>query len=172
MRPMFSPVLRILTSVLIGLFITAQNSSAQADYQKPTSRVIRNEDGTRLNIKVDPHSQIVEETLEGANKAIVWRIVKELDDMLQPMRATKYDAANKVISRHRYLYLRGRLEEEEIRDADDKVLSKLVFFYDAKARMSRIEQLNAKGEIISISRASGPGANAGSKTSVSGKPSK
>ena len=139
---------------LIFLLANAHDSGAQISYKQPTARVVRNADGTRLNIKVDPHSQRVEEVLEDANKTVVWRIVKELDDALQPLRATKYDAQNNIVSRHRYLVLRGRTEEEEIRDANDKFLSKLVFYYDTKGRMTRVEQVNAQGTVVSVSRSS------------------
>jgi len=122
--------------------------------------VLRNADGPRLNVRLDPHNQQVEETLEDAGKTVLWRLVKELDDALQPKRATKYDGANKVISHHRYLYLRGRLEEEEVLDAKNNFLAKIVFYYDAKGRMARVEELNAQGVVVSRSHSSGPGASA------------
>jgi hypothetical protein len=75
--------------------------------------------------------------------------------------AIKYDGQNRVVCNHRYLYLRGRVEEEEIMDSKNTFLAKLVFYYDAKGRMTRIEQLNAQGTIVSISRASGPGSGSG-----------
>jgi hypothetical protein len=145
---------------LLPIILACQPSTAtaQVSYSQPTARVVRNADGTRLSIKVDPHVQRVEEVLEDANKTVLWRLVKELDDAFQPLRAVKYDAQNRVISRHHYLVLRGRMEEEEIRDANDRLLSKLVFYYDTKGRMTRIEQLNAQGAVISVSRSSGPDA--------------
>ena len=130
----------------------------ESPYQQPSARVVRNTDGTRLNVKVDPHNQRVEEVLEDAGKNVLWRLVKELDDALLPLRATKYDGRNNVISQHRYLYLRGRLEEEELLDAKNNLVAKLVFFYDAKGRNSRIDHLNAQGVVVSSSRATGPGA--------------
>ena len=143
-----------LALTLLPFLFPAFSSIAlsQISYTQPTARVVRNEDGTRLNIKVDPHSQRVEEVLEAANKTVIWRLVKELDDAFQPLRAVKYDGQNHVVSRHHYLVLRGRIEEEEIRDANDKLLSKLVFYYDAKGRMDRIEQLNPQGAVVSVSR--------------------
>lgn len=144
----------VATLSLVFLSDGTQNIWTQVSYSQPSARVVRNADGTRLNIKVDPHSQRVEEVLEDANKAVIWRILKELDDAFQPLRATKYDSKNNVVSRHRYLVLRGRTEEEEIRDANDKFLSKLVFYYDSKGRMTRVEQLNAQGTIVSVSRSS------------------
>lgn len=103
--------------------------------------------------------------MEDASKSTVWRMVKELDNALQPMRAIKYDPRGGIVSRHTYVYLRGRLEEEEIFDSKDKLLSKLVFYYDAKGRMNKVEQFNSTGELVSVSRATGPGASstAGSK---------
>jgi hypothetical protein len=143
--------------LLSHAFLPVTTVNGQVSYQQPTARVVRNADGTRLNIKVDPHNQQVVEVLEDANKNIVWRVVKELDDALQPKSATKYDGQNKVVSNHRYLYLRGRVEEEEIMDSKNTFLAKLVFYYDTKGRMTRIEQLNAQGTVVSISRASGLG---------------
>lgn len=145
--------------IALGFSFLLPSACGQTSYSQPSARVVRNADGTRLNIKVDPHNQQVEEVLEDANQAIIWRLVKQLDDAFQPMRATKYDAQNRIVSQHRYLYLRGRIEEEEIRDGNNRFLSKLVFYYDNKNRMTRIEQLNAQGTVVSVSRASGPGAN-------------
>ena len=148
-------------SVLVGI---SHRLEAQSPYQQPSARVVRNQDGTRLNIRVDPHNQGVEETMEDASRAVLWRLVKELDDALLPKKATKFDGRNKVVSKHRYTYLRGRLEEEEISDSNDNLISKLVFYYDSKGRMNRVEQLNANGQVVSISRASGPGTNTSSKS--------
>lgn len=157
---------------LIFLLANAHDSGAQISYNRPTARVVRNADGTRLNIKVDPHSQRVEEVLEDANKTVVWRIVTELDDALHPLRATKYDAQNNIVSRHRYLILRGRTEEEEIRDANDKFLSKLVFYYDTKGRMIRVEELNAQGTVVSVSRSSTRSGKSPSSESAPSTPSR
>jgi hypothetical protein len=154
MRTPPSFAFKILPAILLCL---PPSAFSQISYSRPTARVVRNADGTRLNIKVDPHLQRVEEVLEDSNKTVVWRLVKELDDTFQPLKAVKYDSQNRVVSRHHYLVLRGRIEEEEIHDANDKFLSKLVFYYDSKARMTRIEQLNAQGTVVSVSRSSGPG---------------
>jgi hypothetical protein len=169
MRSPFLKTHRLLPfwSLFFMLGVASKPMHGQLSYQQPASRVVRNPDGTLLKIRVDPHNQVVEETMEDANKATIWRLVKELDDALQPMRATKYDARGGIISRHSYVYLRGRLEEEEIYDNKDILLSKLVFYYDAKGRMNRVEQFNAKGDLVSVSRASGPGANSTSPTKPS-----
>jgi hypothetical protein len=134
-------------------------AGAQGDisYQKPSARIIRNNDGTRLAIKVDPYNQRVEETLQEADNSIRWKLVRELDEAFQPLRATKFDARNQVVSKHRYLTLKGRIEEEEVFDANDNLLSKLVFHYDAKARMTKVEQFNSRGVLVSVSRSSGLG---------------
>lgn len=158
-----------LTVFAWGFACPAQTAWGQISYSQPSARVVRNADGTRLNIKVDPHNQQVEEVLEDANKNVVWRIVKDLDDAFQPKQATKYDAQSRVVSRHRYLYLRGRIEEEEIRDGNNRFLSKLVFYYDTKGRMTRVEQLSAQGAVVSVSKAGGPGSN--SSTPANSSPS-
>ena len=146
-----------LLCTLPALPLCIPAARGESPYQQPSARVVRNTDGTRLNVKVDPHNQRVEEVLEDAGKTVLWRIVKELDDALLPLRATKYDGRNNVISQHRYLYLRGRLEEEEVLDEKSNLLAKLVFFYDSKGRNTRIDQLNAQGVVVSSSRATGPG---------------
>jgi len=158
---------RLLATLLFlfpALLRCGAQTSAQSPYQQPSARVIRNADGTRLNVRIDPHNQQVEETLEEANKTVVWRVVKELDAALQPKSATKYDGRNNIISLHRYLYLRGRLEEEEVLDSKNHFLAKIVFYYDAKGRMARVEELNAQGVVVSRSQSSGPGASAPSST--------
>ena len=142
----------------------------ESPYEQPSARVVRNLDGTRLNVKIDPHNQRVEEVLEDADKNVLWRLVTELDEALLPMRATKYDGRNNVISQHRYLYLRGRIEEEEVLDAKNNLTAKLVHFYDAKGRPIRIDQLNAQGVVIFSSRATGPAApNPSNPGSAAGK---
>ncbi len=136
---------------------------AQVSYQQPSARIVRNADGTRLTVKVDPHTQQVEEVLADSEGAVMWRLVRELDEALQPLRATRYDGQNHVISQHKYLCLKGRIEEEEIFDASNTLLSKLVFYYDAKNRMTRVEQFNGKGALVSVSRSSSVGGESTSK---------
>ena len=47
----------------------------------------------------------------------------------------------------------ARVEEEEVLDPRDALVGRLVFFYDSKGRMSRIEQFNAAGVLLSTARA-------------------
>jgi hypothetical protein len=85
---------------------------------------------------------------------VLWRLVRELDDALQPLKATKYDGQNRILSKHRYLCIKGRVEEEEVLDATEALVGRLVFYYDTKGRMSRIEQFNAAGVLLSTARSS------------------
>ena len=112
-----------------------------------------------LTVKIDPHQLRVEEVLRDSSGSVISRLLRELDEAFHPKRALKYDGANRLISKHEYLCLKGRIEEEEIFDARDNPLVKLVFYYDTKNRMIRIEQFNAKGALISVSRSSGGGAD-------------
>jgi hypothetical protein len=128
-------------------------ASAQVAYDKPLARVVRNADGTRLSTKVDPYNQVVEEVFFDAKGGVVWKLVRELDEALQPLKATKYDGSNRVLSRHRYLCVKGRVEEEEVLDPKEALVGRLVFYYDSKGRMSRIEQFDASGVLLSTARA-------------------
>ena len=128
-------------------------AKAQVSYDKPLARVVRNNDGTRLSTKVDPYNQVVEEVLSDSKDVVIWKLVRELDEALQPLRATKYDGQNRVLSKHRYLCVKGRVEEEEVLDPQEVLVGRLVFYYDAKGRMSRIEQFNAAGALLSTARA-------------------
>ena len=112
-----------------------------------------------LTVKIDPHQLRVEEVLRDSSRSVISRLLRELDEAFHPKRALKYDGANRLISKHEYLCLKGRIEEEEIFDARDNPLVKLVFYYDTKNRMIRIEQFNAMGALISVSRSSGGGAD-------------
>jgi len=96
--------------------------------------------------------------LRDSSGGMISRLVRELDDDLNPKRALKYDGANRLVSKHDYLCLKGRVEEEEIFDTRDNLIAKLVYYYDSKNRMTRIEQFNAKGALVSVSRSSGGGA--------------
>ena len=136
-----------------GLGAVSSEGLAQVSYTKPLARVVRNEDGTRLSTKVDPYNQTVEEVLTDARGGVLWKLVRELDEALQPLKATKYDGQNRILSRHRYLCVKGRVEEEEVLDAKEALVGRLVFYYDAKGRMSRIEQFNAAGVLLSTARA-------------------
>ncbi len=127
--------------------------SAQITYDKPLARVVRNNDGTRLSTKVDPYNQVVEEVLSDAKGAVIWKLVRELDEALQPLKATKYDGQNRVLSKHRYLCVKGRVEEEEVLDPREALVGRLVFYYDSKGRMSRIEQFDSAGALLSTARA-------------------
>ena len=145
----FSVLLVLLASCAVGA-----EGVAQVSYTKPLARVVRNEDGTRLSTKVDPHNQIVEEILSDSKGGVLWKLVRELDEAFQPLKATKYDGQNRVLSRHRYLCIRGRVEEEEVLDAKEALVGRLVFYYDTKGRMSRIEQFNAAGVLLTTARSS------------------
>ena len=138
----------------LALFLgTGAEGRAQVSYDKPLARVVRNNDGTRLSTKVDPYNQVVEEVLSDSKDAVIWKLVRELDEALQPLRATKYDGQNRILSKHRYLCIKGRVEEEEVLDPRDALVGRLVFYYDSKGRMSRIEQFNAAGVLLSTARA-------------------
>jgi hypothetical protein len=129
----------------------------QVHYNQPTSRIVRNADGTVLSVKVDPHQQREEEVLRDASGGVISKLVRELDDEYNPKRAFKYDGANRLISKHEYLCLKGRIEEEEVFDPRDNLIMKLAFFYDTKNRMIRIDQFNSKGVLVSVSKSSGVG---------------
>jgi hypothetical protein len=140
--------------VLLALCALGAEGVAQVSYTKPLARVVRNEDGTRLSTKVDPHNQTVEEILSDSKGGVLWKLVRELDEAFQPLKATKYDGQNRILSRHRYLCIRGRVEEEEVLDAKEALVGRLVFYYDTKGRMSRIEQFNAAGVLLTTARSS------------------
>lgn len=143
---------RALAAVFLFCGVRSE-APAQISYDKPLARVVRNDDGTRLSTKVDPYNQVVEEVLSDSKGGVIWKLVRELDDALQPLKATKYDGQNRVLSKHRYLCVKGRVEEEEILDPREALVGRLVFYYDAKGRMSRIEQFNAAGVLVSTARA-------------------
>lgn len=143
--------LALVGVVVWGAFLAG--AEAQVSYTKPLARVVRNEDGTRLSTKVDPYNQMVEEVLFDARGGVIWKLVRELDDALQPLKAIKYNGENRILSKHRYLCVKGRVEEEEVLDANDVLVGRLVFYYDSKGRMSRIEQFNAAGVLLSTARA-------------------
>jgi len=144
----------IALGVALALGALASEGAAQISYAKPLARVVRNEDGTRLSTKVDPHNQTVEEVLSDSKGGVIWKLVRELDEAMQPLKATKYDGQDRILSRHRYLCIKGRVEEEEVLDAKEALVGRLVFYYDAKGRMSRIEQFNAAGVLLTTARAS------------------
>jgi hypothetical protein len=133
----------------------ALSTPAQAQYTTPLSKILRYDDGSKLTVQVDTANQRVEENLYDKSGALLWKLVRELDEDLQPMRAIKFDARDQIISRHKYLCLRGRVEEEEILDAKNNLRARLVYFYDAKGRINRIDHHNAAGKLVSSSRASG-----------------
>jgi hypothetical protein len=144
----------IVLGMLLLLCALGSEAAGQVSYAKPLARVVRNEDGTRLSTKVDPHNQTVEEVLSDSKGGVLWRLVRELDAALQPLKATKYDGQNRILSKHRYLCIKGRVEEEDVLDAKEALVGRLVFYYDTKGRMSRIEQFNAAGVLLMTARSS------------------
>lgn len=143
----------VLVLATVVSCVMCAGASAQVAYDKPLARVVRNADGTRLSTKVDPYNQVVEEVFFDAKGVVVWKLVRELDDALQPLKATKYDGNNRVLSKHRYLCIKGRVEEEEVLDPKEALVGRLVFYYDSKGRMSKIEQFDAAGALLSTARA-------------------
>lgn len=112
----FTSILKncVWTATLFALLFAplfAQNAAAQTNYSKPYSKSLQQKDGTRLTVRVDPSNRLVEEILYAADKSMLWRLVRELDEAYQPMSATKFDSNDQVLSRHKYLCLKGRIEE-------------------------------------------------------------
>ena len=79
---------------------------------------------------------------------MVWRLVRELDAALQPMTAIKFDANDQVISRHTYLCLKSRIEEEEVFNARRTLVARMQYFYDKKGRLERIEHYTPEGRLL------------------------
>ncbi len=131
----------------LGLAFAGQGN-AQTNYSRPYSKSLQNNDGTRLTVKVDPENRLVEEILYGADKSMVWRLVRELDAALQPMTAIKFDANDQVISRHTYLCLKSRIEEEEVFNARRILVARMQYFYDKKGRLERIEHYTPEGRLL------------------------
>ena len=163
--------MRPLLICCVGFWLLPLSAFSQSPYSIPLSKIIKNEDGTRLTRQVDPDNQRVEEVLKDASNKTIWRLVMELDDELQPMKGVKFDGQDQVVSRHNYICLKGRLEEEEVMDSKGKLLAKMVYFYDSKGRMNRIDHLNAAGALISSSKATGAGVEPLRRDS-NGKPQK
>jgi hypothetical protein len=126
-------------------------------YDQPYSKSLIREDKTRLTVQVDPNNRRVEEVLYSPNQTVLWRLIRELDAAYQPIRGTKFDAFDQIVSRHKYFWLRGRLEEEEIYSARNVLLARMRYYYDAKGRPEKIEHYNASDVLISVTRSSGPG---------------
>jgi hypothetical protein len=142
----------LLFGLMSGLDARTGLVQAQVAYDKPLSRSVVKEDGSRQTIKVDPYNKQVEEMLLDSKGGVIWRLVRELDDAFQPLKATKYDGQNRVISLHRYLCLRGRVEEEEILDSRETLVAKMVFYYDKKGRITRIDHFNADGQLVNSAK--------------------
>lgn len=126
-------------------------------YDQPYSKSLIREDKTRLTVQVDPNNRRVEEVLYSPNQTVLWRLIRELDAAYQPIRGTKFDAFDQIVSRHKYFWLKGRLEEEEIYSARNVLLARMRYYYDAKGRPEKIEHYNASDALISVTRSSGMG---------------
>ena len=135
----------------LGLALTGP-SLAQTNYSRPYTKALQNHDGSRLTVKVDPENRLVEEILYGADKSMVWRLVRELDAAHQPMTAIKFDANDQVISRHKYLCLKSRIEEEEVFNARRTLVARMQYFYDKKGRLDRIEHYTPEGRLLNTTR--------------------
>ena len=146
---------QLLPSLTLLILALLLQTPLHAQYSTPLSKILRYTDGSKLTVQVDPSNQRVEENLFSKTGALVWKLVRELDEDCQPMRAIKFDAQDQIISRHRYICLRGRVEEEEILDAKNNLRARLIYHYDPKGRMTRIDHYNAAGKLVSTSRSSG-----------------
>lgn len=148
----------ILPLVLfLGVGLRADDSFQMQAYDQPFSKSLTREDKTRLTVQVDPANRRVEEVLYSPNQTVLWRLIRELDAAYQPVRGTKFDVFDQIVSRHVYFWLKGRLEEEEIYSAKNVLLSRIRFYYDSKGRPEKMEQYNAADKLVSVSRASGMG---------------
>ncbi len=148
--------MRLLIPIfLIGSLTAPVTLLAQGSYTTPLSKILRYDDGSKLTIQVDTANQRVEENFYDRSGALGWKLVRELDEDLQPMRAIKFDSQDQIVSRHKYICLRGRVEEEEILSPKNALLARMVYFYDKKGRVIRIDHFNAAGNLVSSSKSSG-----------------
>lgn len=152
---MFALRPRLLSCLGLLLALSEFPGQAQSPYSAPLARFMKNLDGTSVTLQVDPENQRVVETLRDASGAVKWKIIRELDADSQPVRGIKLNAQDEVISRHNYLSLRGRIEEEEVLNPKGILLAKMVYHYDKKGRMTQIDHYNAVGKLVSTSKASG-----------------
>jgi hypothetical protein len=148
--------------------ISAAEFEMQA-YDRPYSKSLVRADKTRLTVRVDPDNHRAEEVLYSPNQTVLWRLIRELDADYQPFRAIKFDAADQIVSKHKYFWLKGRLEEEEILSPKNVLLARMRYYYDSKGRPEKIEHYNASDVLVSVSRSSGMGVEPLQKNMWEGK---
>jgi hypothetical protein len=145
----------------LGGSVFAETSGGEFEtqvYDRPYSKSLVRADKTRFTVQVDPDNRRVEEVLYSPNQAVLWRLIRELDADYQPFRAVKFDASDQIVSKHKYYWLKGRLEEEEIFSPRNVLLARMRYYYDAKGRPEKIEHYNSSDVLVSVSRATGSGA--------------
>ncbi len=142
-------------SLFSAAVVSADDAFQLQTYDQPSSKSLIRDDKTRLTVQVDPANRRVVEELYSPNKILLWRLIRELDAAHQPIRGTKFDAQDQIVSRHVYYWIRGRLEEEEIFDARNTLLARMRYYYDSKGRPEKIEHYNGADALISVTRSSG-----------------
>ena len=141
-------ILPLFIVASIALPLSAAGES-ELSFDMPTSKILKNPDGTMLYIRIAPNEHLIEETLKTNAGVLISKFVRNLNDDNFPVTGVKTDANNQIVSRHRYLYLKGKLIEEEIFDPRGRLASKMAFYYTPQGKLNRVEQYNAQGNLIS-----------------------
>jgi hypothetical protein len=140
--------MKLLILLLSALLI----NSAEAQLTKGNAikaTMTTHPDGTRSTLVVDPEKQSAEETQQDASGKTLSRIVYPLDARNQPLGAITYDAKGTVL--YKSSYKRDgtdRIAEESITSATGQFLRKRVYSYGAQNKVSRIDEYDANGNLI------------------------
>ncbi len=126
----------------------ARAQLTKGDAIKATTTV--NEDGTRKTLVVNPETQSAEEIFFDAAGKMTQRIVYPLDGRNQPLGAITYTAKGQILAKSSYQRDdSGRIAEETITNAGGQFLRRRVYSYSTATKISRIDEYDEKGILIS-----------------------
>jgi hypothetical protein len=130
-----------------ALVFSAPSHTAQAkDDNAIRVSTVLHPDGSRTVTRFDPAKRTTESSRYNGEK-LVQRTVFKLNFLNQPESGLVYNAKNVLV--HRIKIVRdesGRVKEEIRNTPGGKFLARLVYRYDAKGRVRKIDAFDAQGK--------------------------
>jgi hypothetical protein len=147
----------VKTPVLLSvLLFAAACASAQETYGTIRATTKLRPDGSTSSTIIDPDKRTAEETVTNAAGKPIRKTTYLLGDRDVSIGAIFSDGAGKVIYKATYQRdAAGRVVESSFSSPDDRYLGKRIFVYGARDAVTRVEDYDAKGQLIARPEAVG-----------------
>lgn len=117
-------------------------------------KTVCHQDGTRTDTKTDPVARTTETTEIDAAGKIIQRVLYRLDAQDQPDAGIVYDSKGRILYKMKLKRdAQNRLAEQTDFTATDKFVRRIVYTYDSKNRVTKIDTFDEAGKLLGTSSA-------------------